>query len=352
MGVRAESGVVVLSVVFAAGLCLAAAETTTKPGIESHLQREGFVELLVETQVRNMRQRYRLSPEQTEQVREALDHQDITLQFKAAGKMEAFERKVRKALKAKQEVPVEDVQEFVREVQPLCRRFADRQIETMNAIQSVMNDAQKKRYQEEIEERRGSFEELLGRLERWEKGDIRPGELKEQFGREEPTVSPEEIEQKIVAEINRYKPTSFDFWDLYVRTFIEAFGLEKGQQTLAWSVLGEIKSRAESYKRDHVRQYAEARTYMGSLRDPAVAGKTGEERREALEKGRRKLEELDEPLIRMFDELKTRLMRIPTTAQTRRANQVLSQEDEPATPADDERVAPQTMPAQTENQDR
>ena len=96
-----------------------------------------------------------------------------------------------------------------------------------------------------------------------------------------------------------------DKWESYVVTFVRKYSLDAEQTTSAWTIMGDLRARADRYRDRHSAEYARIEDKLAEsdteAREPLVA------RREAL----------DEPLARLFEELKTRLERLLTEAQRR-----------------------------------
>jgi hypothetical protein len=88
-----------------------------------------------------------------------------------------------------------------------------------------------------------------------------------------------------------------DAWTQYVQQFIASYKIDDAQQQVAWSILKELKGRAQEYRISHKPDY----DAVGKITD-----KTQHDRQ---------LQTLDAPIDQMFEELKTRLMLIPTEAQ-------------------------------------
>jgi hypothetical protein len=88
-----------------------------------------------------------------------------------------------------------------------------------------------------------------------------------------------------------------DSWTRHVQQFIINYRLDDGQQQLAWSILKELKSRGQEHRVSHKSEY------------DAVDKITDKKQHD------RELQALDIPIYRTFEELKTRLMVIPTEAQ-------------------------------------
>jgi hypothetical protein len=192
-----------------------------------------------------------------------------------------------------------------------------------------LTDEQKKDHQKEIDELELNTAELTTRLGRWKEGNIKVEELKECFINKEETEA-ERDNPENDPELKMYSAASYDYWELYVKTFIEAFDLDKGQQTMAYSVLGDMKPKAEGYRKDHASQYAEAQKSIDELRQCKLSEKVGgKNAMEVLAERKKKLKDLDKPLLDMFEELKVRLMKIPTEQQRKRALEQAEKTEEP-----------------------
>jgi hypothetical protein len=90
-------------------------------------------------------------------------------------------------------------------------------------------------------------------------------------------------------------------WEQYLRDFIQQYNLDPAQQATAQSILREMQERRTAYEQSHRFDYEKA----GQIED----GSQREQR----------LNELNRPVVRSFDELKMRLMRIPSSAQRQAA---------------------------------
>ena len=88
---------------------------------------------------------------------------------------------------------------------------------------------------------------------------------------------------------------------MYVNLFIEAYDLDDKQQAKAESVLEELEDRRDDYQESHEQDFVALRNNRN------------------LEARFRKGEELRAPIEKMYEELKSRLDKIPTTAQRKAA---------------------------------
>jgi len=86
-------------------------------------------------------------------------------------------------------------------------------------------------------------------------------------------------------------------WAVYVELFIETYDLDDGQQSAARSILSELEARRDEYEQLYREEFQ-------------VLAKNEDDKDRAS-----KSAELNAPIREMFDELKTRLDRIPRPAQ-------------------------------------
>jgi hypothetical protein len=107
------------------------------------------------------------------------------------------------------------------------------------------------------------------------------------------------------------EPVPLDMWESYVAAFIKEYSLDDAQITSAWTIMGDLRARADRYRDRHSLEYARIQEQWEQ---------SDEQTRKTLVARK---EELDEPLAQLFDELKDRLSRLLTDAQRRAV------EDEP-----------------------
>lgn len=105
-------------------------------------------------------------------------------------------------------------------------------------------------------------------------------------------------------------------WEYYVRAFIRMYDLDETQQETARSILREMQAQRDRYEADPKEEYAEARNLKGP------------------QKRLQRLSALNEPIVTLFDELRTRLDHVPTITQR-----------EAAAGVDREAAAPTMRPA-------
>jgi hypothetical protein len=290
--------------------------------VESLLKQKGFVDNYVNMQVQNWKEQYSLTPEQVKKVRGFITKDDVRFLFKSAGQLEAYDLKMRRMVGEKKELTVQDlqdVQDGAGKLYPLCQKTFQRMMVRTMKLHSILTDEQKKTHQKEIDELELNTAELTNRLDKWKEGNIKIEELQTCFSPKE-EEEPDKTESENDPELKLYSVGSLDFWELYVKTFIDAFELDKGQRTMAYSVLGDMKLKAKSFREDHAREYAEAKKRINELREHKVSENVGGKNVLTLLAERKKqLQDIDKPLLEMFEELKLRLMKIPTEQQQKKA---------------------------------
>lgn len=132
--------------------------------------------------------------------------------------------------------------------------------------------------------------------ERRERREQRRSRLAEREHAAEPESSRTPVDQ-IAAELGR--------WEKYVADFVQAFNLDEGQRTTALSCLSELKERALAH-RDRRREDI---AHLEYRIEHNVAGD------DSLEELKTLLSELYGPIDDMFNELQTRLDKVPTAQQ-------------------------------------
>lgn len=91
-------------------------------------------------------------------------------------------------------------------------------------------------------------------------------------------------------------------WEQYVRDFVQRYDLDPSQQSTAQSVLREMQQRRTTYEQTRRGDFEAAQQL------------------EDVGKRQQRLDELNRPVIRLFEDLKSRLERIPTAQQRQLVN--------------------------------
>lgn len=301
-----QRGIRMMGVILLFTGALGASEGSRKP--------KTFSESYCDAQVAGLQKRLSLSASQTRQVRQILSAEDWTGFFTIAGRLESFDSSMRAIYASGKTPEAGEVQRAVQELSPLCRQGLGMMMRRSKRIQDLLTSRQRAIYEPEVRELEVNTAELTERLSRWERGRFHAGELQTCFGRK--IDSPQAWGED--ASSRTYTFTSSDFWDLYVQTFIEAFQLDRGQRTLAYSLLGEMKSQAQAYTADHRAEYLAIENALADLKNDSARQNT------TREEWLMKKEKLDRAILEMFERLRERLMAIPTQDQIKSAACVLN----------------------------
>jgi hypothetical protein len=225
---------------------------------------------------------------------------------------------------AGQDPSPEQVKALAKKLLPIYKEATDLIINENVKFHDILDDQQKKKHDKDMAKMKTDVKETTEKLTRWEKGEYKSGEFigkSKKHGRR-----PAEQAQNVPEE--ELTPTSLGFWELYVKTFIDAFQLDKGQTTLAWSVLNDLKVKAQAYREDHQEEFNTLTQKVQQLTQAKADAKQAEN----LKSAQADLEKLNQPLMEMFDELKERLMAIPTDAQRKAAQETLGPDAQTSQP--------------------
>ncbi|MFA5865609.1 MAG: hypothetical protein WC975_13100 [Phycisphaerae bacterium] len=203
-----------------------------------------------------------------------------------------------------------EVQDLARKLAPIYKDATELIVSENDKFHEILDGKQKAIHQRDMDQMKTDVALTRKKLSRWKEGGYKEGEFlndnrpRNKRGQKKPPVS---VEPKELMSM-----TSVNYWELFVKTFVESYQLDQGQIPMAYSILNEMKDRAKAYREDHSRQYAEIKKNLDQL---AKVNATQPDQKEALKTWQKKLEKLEQPLLDMFNELKDRLMAIPTDEQ-------------------------------------
>jgi hypothetical protein len=276
-------------------------------------------------------QEYSLTPEQAEAVMKIYTARLIPFPNKEPFKslvreMAQQKEDIRKAHQKGEDYPVKEIQRVYKAMEPFMEEARQVYIGNEESFHKTLNDEQKKKHQMYFDNLRATLNYLKQQRMRWIRGEVTQEELAAYAATYQDKM---ERNQKIQKNpFVQTDPASIDYWEVYVKAFILAFELDEGQQTMAWSVFGELKPKAEMYTKDHEREYKELHDRLETLQTQPVPKEKEEQHKVWLkfkecEKIRK---ELDKPLGEMFEDLKRRLTALPTKAQIQKAGEMSEQE--------------------------
>ena len=189
--------------------------------------------------------------------------------------------------------------------EPLMAAMRKEIIDGNMAWREVLDEKQRKQHDKDLKIMHQQFDRFDGQMKRWREGKVLPSDI--------PGV---QAKRTAIRTTRRFE----DIWEYRVRSFIQAYKLDVGQQQTAQSILREMKDEAARYREKHKDQFDRIEAELGKLSksDP----KQTAEEIEAAVKTRITLQErladLHRPIQQdMWNELLRRLERIPTDDQRR-----------------------------------
>jgi hypothetical protein len=307
-----------------------------KNGVPMMLQ-ESTIKTMIDLVSRSVSRRYDLRPDQADAARQMLEKNTMEFVNKHYNDLLTVIPKMqdmRMRVMAGNDPSPAEVKELAQKIIPVYKDATQLIVSENTKFHDLLDDKQKVKHQQDMDKMKKDVAETVEKLDRWKKGDYKSGEfLGNQPNRKRKTPTAPPVEELM-------GPTSFSFWEQYVKLFIESFQLDSGQIPMAYTILNDMKTRAKAYRADHTREFAEARENIARLTRMET---TQPAKNKELQEWKKKLEKLDKPLLEMFDELKERLMAVPTDDQRKAAQEVLGG-NEPK----DKAAAPATQTAPAE----
>lgn len=167
----------------------------------------------------------------------------------------------------------------------------------------ILNEDQRKIHDLDLRLMQGNFKVFEDRFKRWQDGNYAKGEMPiggnaQSVKPVTPTDRPQIVRQMLP-----------DTWELYVRSFIAKYGLDESQSRAAMSILSDCRNRAKQHIEAHQGDKEKADAEFAEARAEKPIN------RERLKVASDMLKEINTPIAAMFNELKTRLDKLPTPAQ-------------------------------------
>lgn len=295
---------------------MAAPREKTKRRNPIQFLQDAYINKQIDRVAAQVGKRYDLTPDQSKVAREMLEtncRNFIDNNFDKLVPLFTDWMEIRR----KENSSAKQVQDWAKNFHPLYKQATDLIISENQKFSKILTKKQKKIHARDVRRMQRQFGRTTLRLKRWRKGGFRP----EDFGRH-PAVKPEDPD-----------PTKPDTWVMAVKIFIEAYQLDKSQQTMAWSVHADRKPQALAYLQDYWVELAEARAAVEQL---SRAEATQPAERKTSEALRARLDQLEKPLREIFEQLMADLIMLPTEEQIKAGERALAAaagegKDEPAT---------------------
>jgi hypothetical protein len=169
----------------------------------------------------------------------------------------------------------------------------------------VLNEEQKKLHDRDLNQMTKWFENVEGGLDRWAGGDVRPADVAGRLSKRPQAVRVGRME---------------DAWDYYVRHFIQMYQLDEGQQQVAYSILRDLKTKANRYRESHKERFDQIEAEKAKIEEARPKEMSKDERDAYFKRYaelNRQRERAEKPLADLFDQLRRQLETIPTADQRR-----------------------------------
>jgi len=213
---------------------------------------------------------------------------------------------------AGQDPSPQQVKELAKKLQPIYKEATDLIVSENAKFHNILDDQQKAKHTKDMERMQQDAAQTQEKLTRWKNGEYTPGEFLSNRSKRAQT--------RVQKKPEKVNITSADSWEEFVKLFIDAFQLDQGQITMAYSMLNDMRAKAKAYRDDHSGEFAEVTAMLEKLKQVPA---TQPDQQQELKKWQTKLDQLNKPLLDMYNELGTRLNAIPTEAQRKAAQQAL-----------------------------
>lgn len=206
----------------------------------------------------------------------------------------------------------DQVAEWAARAMPVYNRLRQNIESAEGEMRTLLDDAQRARFDAATAERRGQLNAVEGQLKRWSVGKFNeaewwvppaqraPAATADRTGPAAPSPSPDPA-----SDLPPRLAEEFSAWQRYVQEFCDRFALDRAQRNAADSILRELTARAIDHAQRHRERIAalEERINTGAGEPDAAFD--------------RELVELYGPIDRMFAELAGRIDKLPTEGQRR-----------------------------------
>jgi hypothetical protein len=199
-----------------------------------------------------------------------------------------------------------DFQRWAERSEPLWNEVKQLILKGNERWRKCLDDRQREIHDRDLASMNGNFEAFDKKFARWRSGGYDP-EIDRYIFRAEPAAPPVRGRNATVGE-GAWSVTNESYWDLYVRNFIKKYQLDPAQTETTYSILKECKDRAMQYSEARRQEIKSAEDKLRELRQGG--GSPGEIADTEAEYRR-----LTAPLDQLFNEMKDRLEKIPTTSQ-------------------------------------
>ncbi|UCG16651.1 MAG: hypothetical protein JSV19_01175 [Phycisphaerales bacterium] len=263
------------------------------------------VDDMIRQAAENVSRRYNLNPQQTQFTEDMMNKRVTRFLDEHEDEIWPIIRDMARYRNPKNRMDARTARRLGKAIKPIFVEAQKAILEANGEWREILSDEQKKLHDHDLAEMDRTFRDMDERFGNWSRGQVgRHQGIFPPQREDNPPVNPK-MPSKISAD--RVISGSLEWWDGYVESFIKNYELDAGQITTARSILKELKERAAAYQETHKDDLARVEAELAAARKANDPDKINRAEQEF-----RKLKSFMEPL---FEELKTRLSKIPRPAQ-------------------------------------
>ena len=170
----------------------------------------------------------------------------------------------------------------------------------------ILSDEQKELHEYDLKEMKGQFAQINSNFEAYKAGN--PTTQLPMFPAYEPKADEPATPRRPLSGIEPAGPKEHR-WDAYVRAFIRKYELDAGQKGAAETILRDEKEHAARYRVSKAEQFKAVEKKLKESLDGNLEKRAAARREELV---------LNKPIDGFYEKLKTRLDKIPTSAQKKK----------------------------------
>jgi hypothetical protein len=185
---------------------------------------------------------------------------------------------------------------------------------------NILTEEQKAMHDYDLQDMQKTFAKMESNFRQMREGvPINPGVLPGPNDGTPPHTPPVPPVQQTSGKIippNTKDENTEDYWESYVKKFIEVYELDEAQSVAARSIMNECKQRAQAYRQSKQKEFADVEQRLIEARRD---GQTPQAQQAKIRVWTQVQKGLNKPIYDLFQELKDRLEPIPTDAQREKA---------------------------------
>lgn len=278
---------------------------------------KNMIRLIIGRMIDEERERYELTDEQADRWREVTTERWVKFAEENRRELQPLANEFIEMRLEMEPPSPERIKAWATGAEKAFESIRSEMMANIDEFREILNPLQEAKLETNLLEFNAGLELAKAKLEQWRRGEYAEREFWDppasQRRAERARAEAERLaeQQRKQAEEEKQKDqilAELDAWEQYVKSFIELYQLDEGQQMTARTSLNEIKERAVKHRERYKDQ-------IDRLEEMIETNKGDENRLAVVEE---KLVELYGPIDEMFAELKQRLEKIPTDQQKTR----------------------------------